>query len=93
MHVTIRHYHTTDPDQVAQAVNAEFIPMLKQAPGFIHYYLLHRGDGWIMSVSIFDDQAGADNSTRMAADWVRQRVAPFVDGPPEVYSGDVLGYG
>ena len=35
------------------------------------------------------DQAGADESTRRAADWVQQNLAGFFVGPPTVTTGSV----
>ncbi len=44
----------------------------------------------VASISIFETQAGAEESTRLAADWVRQNIAELVAGPPEITAGPVI---
>ena len=53
------------------------------------YYALNTGAGEIATVSVFEDQAGADESIRMAADWVRQNLAALLPNPPEITAGEV----
>jgi quinol monooxygenase YgiN len=91
MHVAIRRYQM-DPvsvDEVMRQVNEGFIPIIKDADGFLAYYALNAGAGEIATVSVFEDQAGAEESVRMAADWVRQNLAALLPDPPEVTAGDV----
>src|ERR687886_1269094 len=91
MHVAIRRYQL-DPasvDEVMRQVNEGFIPIIKEAQGFLAYYALNAGAGEIATVSIFEDQAGAEESIRMAADWVRQNLAALLPDPPELTAGEV----
>ncbi len=94
MHVTIRLYRM-DPDWVdmlLRRVTEEFVPTIRDAPGFLAYYVLDVGDGRVASVSVFESQAGAEESNRMAADWVRQELTPMLPNPPEVIAGQVGAY-
>jgi hypothetical protein len=46
MHVAIRRYQLEDPgsvDEVLGRVNEGFIPIIKDAPGFLAYYALDSG--------------------------------------------------
>ncbi len=91
MHVTIRRYQL-DPDWVdllLRRVNEEFVPMIRDAPGFLAYYALDAGNGTVASVSVFESQAGAEEANRMVADWIRQEVTPMLPNPPEVIAGQV----
>ena len=91
MHVAIRRYQL-DPasaHEVMRQVNEGFIPIIKDADGFLAYYALNAGAGEIATVSIFEDQAGAEESIRMAADWVRQNLAALLPNPPEITAGEV----
>ena len=77
MHAAVRIYQV-DPgsvDEFKQLVNETFLPIIKEAPGFQAYYSLDTGDGRIASVSVFDDRAGAEASTKMAADNIRKNMA------------------
>src|ERR671929_1764304 len=91
MHVAIRRYQT-DPasvDEIMRQVNEGFIPIIKDAEGFLAYYALNAGAGEIATVSIFEDQAGAEESIRIATDWVRQNLAALLPNPPEITAGEV----
>src|SRR4051794_30034475 len=91
MHVAIRRYQM-DPvsvDEVMRQVNEGFIPIIKDADGFLAYYALNVGAGEIATVSVFEDQAGAEESSRRAADWVRNNLAALLPDPPEVTAGEV----
>jgi hypothetical protein len=69
-----------------------FAPLVSRTPGFEAYYLVDAGGGAIVSISIFADRSGADASTREAAEWVSGHLAGLVQGPPEVLTGEVVGY-
>ncbi len=91
MHAAVRTYQV-DPhkvDEFKQLVNETFLPIIEGAPGFRAYYALEAGDGGIVSVSVFDDRAGAEESTRMASDNIRRNMASVAPNPPEVLEGEV----
>jgi hypothetical protein len=92
MHAAIRQYQV-DPgsvDEFRRGVNEGFLPTIKDVYGFQAYYAVDAGGGRLATVSVFDDQAGAEESTRMAADWIRQNMASLVPNPPEVLEGEVF---
>jgi hypothetical protein len=47
------------------------------------------GRGPVVSVSIFEDRAGAEESNRIAAEWVGHNLAAMLPNPPEVIVGEV----
>ena len=75
-------------EELAALAESGFIPILKQVPGFQEYFLVETGEG-VLSISVFTDQAGAEESTRRAADWVQQNLTDFYTGPPMVTTGSV----
>jgi hypothetical protein len=92
MHTSIRIYQV-DPgsvDEFRRGVSEGFLPIIKDASGFQAYYALDAGGGRFASVSVFEDRAGAEESTRMAADWVRQNMPSLLPNPPEVLQGEVF---
>jgi quinol monooxygenase YgiN len=94
MHVVIRRYQL-DPgsvDEVMRQVNEGFIPIIKDAQGFLAYYALDAGEGVLATVSVFEDQAGAEESINMAADYIRQNLASLLPNPPEITAGEVGAY-
>ena len=90
-YLAIRQYqlapgHTME--ELAALVESGFMPILQQVPGFQEYFLVETGEG-VLSISVFTDQAGAEESTRRAADWVQQNLTGFYTGPPTVTTGSV----
>jgi hypothetical protein len=90
-YLAIRQYqfapgHTME--ELHAAVERGFMPIVTQVPSYREYFLVETGDG-VISISVFDDQAGAEESTAKAADWVQQDLAGFFTGPPTVTTGNV----
>ena len=90
MYATIRRYKSKSPKEVLRQVKTGFVPIISKAPGFLDYYVLNAADGVLVSISVFETQAEEKESTRMAAQWVKQTVAPLMAGPPEITEGEVI---
>ncbi len=75
-------------EQLSALVESGFIPILQQVPGFRVYVLVESDEG-PQSISVFTDQAGAEASTRRAADWIQQNLTGYFTGPPTVTTGSV----
>jgi hypothetical protein len=93
-YVVIR-IRTVKPDRSADELMAliqdGFVPLLEDVPGFVWYVAgantETRGQ---FSVGVFEDEAGAAESNRRAAEWGELGAAEFVEGDPVVYEG-VIG--
>jgi hypothetical protein len=67
------------------------VPSLSELPGFHGYYLIEAADGVVSSIGFFDTSANADESTRVASNWVReQKLETALPNPPKVTSGEVV---
>ena len=75
-------------EELAGVVESGFLPIIRQVPGFLEYFLVETGEG-VLSISVFTEQAGMEESTLRAADWVQQNLAGFFTGPPTVTTGSV----
>ncbi len=75
-------------EELTAAVESGFIPIVKEVPGYQEYILVETDTG-VISISIFTDQAGAEESTARAADWVGANLAGMFAGPPVVTTGSV----
>ena len=74
MYATVRRYEgVTDPSEAGRRVNEGFVPIISQVPGFVAYYWVDAGGGVMISTSVFQDQASAEESNTRAADYL---VAP-----------------
>jgi hypothetical protein len=92
MYTVFRHYKLAkgaSKDELARKIQEGAFPMFREVPGFRAYYLLDLGDR-VGSFSVFDDRAGADESIRRSAAWVKEHIAHTVDGAPEVLAGDAV---
>jgi hypothetical protein len=93
MYAVIRRYSIkdiSDLDEIVRLAEEGFVPLIKQAPGFVAYHLINTGNNTVVTFSLYHDKAGADESTRIAASWVQQNLAQYVEGVPDVTSGDVV---
>ncbi|MDP9864535.1 MULTISPECIES: hypothetical protein [Streptosporangium] len=94
MYATVRRYEgITDPTEAGRRVSEEFVPLIRQVPGFVAYYWVDAGDGVMLSTSVFEDRAGAEESTGRAADFVREKLASLLPNPPQVTAGEVVASG
>ncbi len=91
MYAAVRRYKIKagSANEITQRGQAGFVPLISGMPGFVAYYGVFNENNEIVTVSIFEDQAGEEESTRRAAEWVKQNVAALVEGPPEVFEGQV----
>ena len=90
-YLAIRQYQLTPGhtlEELSALVESGFLPILQQVPGFREYFLVETGEG-VISISTFMDEAGAEESTRRAADWIQQNLTGFFAGPPTVTTGSV----
>ena len=90
MYASIRRYTGADPrlwDQIQQqrfSLEAAF----RQVPGFRSWSLVRTGGG-LTTVTLCDDQAGAEESVRVAARWIQEHMPDLIAGQPEVATGEV----
>ena len=82
----------TDAAEAGRRVDEGFLPLLDDVPGFIAYYRIDAVVGVMASLSVFEDQAGADQSVEIAHNWVRENAATLIPNPPQVTEGHVVAY-
>jgi hypothetical protein len=94
MHATIRRYEGVDQnstDELTKKVGESLLPRLAKLEGFSEYFLIEAGNGVMTSVGIFDTPTHASESTRIAADWVREEsLEKWLPNAPKVTEGEVI---
>jgi hypothetical protein len=94
MYATIRRYDAVDQSRTSELVkkaDETLGPRLSKLPGFGGYHLIEAGNGVISSVGFFETSAQADESTRVASNWVREeKLESALPNPPKVTSGEVV---
>jgi hypothetical protein len=94
MFATIRRYESIDQSRTAELVKKvddTLLPILSDLPGFEGYYLVDSGEGVVSSIGFFDTAEHADESTRVASNWVRdQELEPALPNRPKITTGEVV---
>ncbi len=62
--------------------------LLTGVPGFVNYVALRSGDGGV-TVTVCQDKTGTDESSRRAAEWVKENVSATAN-PPAITEGDTV---
>ncbi len=91
MFASIRKYKVKSGSapEITMKVKEEFVDIVSEAPGFLAYYVVDAGKDTIASVSVFQSRAGAEQSNKLAADWVKQNLGSQIIGAPEITAGEV----
>jgi hypothetical protein len=96
MHATVRRYEGVDQgrtDELVKKVDETLLPSLSKLPGFEGYYLIEAGNGIMSSIGIFETSTQADESTRVAANWVRdEKLESALPNPPKITDGKVIAH-
>jgi hypothetical protein len=74
-------------DDLVERVNEGFVPIVSKIPGLQEYLFVDAGEGAHLTISLYNDPSGAEQSTRNAASWATENVAALIEGPPEVATG------
>ena len=96
MYAIIRHYTpkgTVDQkaiDEFKQRIEDKFLPVTQEIRGFHSYYVLKVGNNEILSISVFEDKTGASESTRRAAEFVKNDPIKDRLGTPQILEGELL---
>src|SRR5512134_2439712 len=67
---------------------AEIEAVLRPLPGFQSYTLLKASDA-VISLTVCDARAGAEESNRVEATWLKDKLSSFSTRPPEITIGEV----
>ncbi len=96
MYATVRRYEGVDQartDELIKKVDESLLPSLSKLPGFEGYYLIEAGNGVMSSIGFFDTSTHADESTRVAATWVRdEKLETALPNPPKITDGKVIAH-
>jgi heme-degrading monooxygenase HmoA len=92
MHTVIRRYQgVVNSEEVAKRAVEEFAPQLRDHPGFQGYWVVDAGDGVLATVTVFESEEAAAESTAAAATWVQENMPNLVPNAPQVTAGATTG--
>ena len=88
MFISVRRYNNVrSVREVCAKIEASFVPLLRQSPGFVAYYAVDGGGGTMATVSIFSTEQMARESNDTALVWMREHAVDLQPEPPEIVSG------
>ena len=94
MYCTIRRYEAVDQSRASELVKKvddTLVPRLSKLPGFSGYHLIDAGNSVMTSIGFFETSAQADESARVASDWVREeKLDSALPNAPKITIGEVV---
>jgi hypothetical protein len=92
MYAAIRRYEGVDSTrltEIRRSIKDEFVPMIRELPGY-HGYWVIEADNTIATFGLYETEDDAEESTRMAAEFIRDRnLQDALPNPPQVTAGEV----
>jgi hypothetical protein len=89
VHIVIRSYSGESASALFDALeqrSEEVKELINTVPGFVSYWGFRSGDGGA-TVTVCQDKSGTDESSRRAADWVKENLGSSV-AAPSITEGD-----
>lgn len=92
MHAVIRRYRVRlgSVRHVVRNAEKEFLPLVRQIPGFNACYLFDAGDAVLTSIGLFETAEGSNAAIELHRAWFRDDWSSVLPVPPEVITGQVL---
>jgi len=91
MYVVVRSYSGQGASELFDLMGqreSEIKELIGGVPGFVSYAAVRSGDGG-MTVTVCQDQTGTDESSRRAAEWVKENLNTAAS-PPTITEGDAV---
>jgi hypothetical protein len=92
MHVVTRIYSGNGAKELVDVLErnkSDVESLIRGIKGFVNYSLVRTADGGF-SVSVYQDKAGADESIRVARDWIQKNATHVGAGAPTVVEGSAI---
>ena len=92
MYAIVRNYAGVGAKQLFDVLErqvADVEATLRKVPGLVTYTLVRSGDGG-MSITVCKDKAGADESVKVAREWIKKNAANVPAYPPAIMEGPVI---
>jgi hypothetical protein len=92
MHVVVRSYSGSGASEMLETLGqrqSEVEELISGVPGFVSYVAARTGDDTGVTVTVCEDKAGTDESSRRAAEWIKDNVSTSAS-PPTISEGDTI---
>ena len=91
MHAVVRTYSGQGASELFDLLGQreeDVQALISGVPGFVSYAAVRSDDGGV-TVTVCEDQAGTDESSRRAAEWVKENLGATAN-PPAITQGDTV---
>jgi hypothetical protein len=89
MYASVRVYSQPELADALVQNESEVKQLISQIDGFKAYYLIRTADG-AASISVYDDESGAEQSNRAAAEWLSENLPELSGASPTISAGEVV---
>ncbi len=89
MFATVRTYSGNDLADAIPGNESEVKRIISEIDGFKAYYLVRTADG-TASISVYEDEAGTEESNRVAAAWIAENLPDLTVANPQISAGEVV---
>jgi excisionase family DNA binding protein len=86
MYAAIRRYRLDSKysDEVIRQIVENFVPRVRESEGLLGYYILDVGDGTFATITICENQAEVEESSKKATEWMKQYLASTILSQEEI---------
>jgi hypothetical protein len=96
MYATVRRYEGIDKnrtDELTKKFGESLMPRLSELPGFGGSFLIEADEGVMTSINLFETSDQANESTRVAATWIREEnLESALPNTPKITAGEVVAH-
>ena len=92
MHAVIRTFSGAGAKKLVDLLEgrkSEVESLIRPVKGFVSYSLVRTVDGGV-SVTVCEDKAGTDESSRIAKEWIGKNASDLGVSPPTIVEGSVI---
>jgi hypothetical protein len=93
MHAVVRSYSGQGASELFEQLeqrNEEIKDLIGGVPGFVSYTAVRSSEGGV-TVTVCQDNTGTDESSRRAAEWVKENISTMAN-PPVITEGSTVAY-
>lgn len=91
MYTIIRKYTLSGPsDAVQQELGNGFLPLIRQAAGYMEYSVVVSADNTLTTIAVFQSQAQYEAAAQYEGDWVQQNLASLLPSPAAETKGNAV---
>lgn len=91
MYLTAKRYEgVIDLKEVSRRVNDGLVEIVSKLPGFLTYYCAEAEDNVLVTTSVFESRADAEESDRREVAWAQENLGFLAPRPSQTTAGEVV---